>query len=140
MRVMLIVCLLFGPSKMLFAQSQLEVVVKNIKNATGNIRVGVFKDAKTFLKKAAYGQVVKSQQNQITVLFSDLPPGTYAISIIHDENENGELDSGMFGIPKEGFGFANDAMGTFGPPSFEKASVAVETGKPTAITIQMRYL
>ena len=116
--------------------AQLEVTIKGIKNDKGNIRVGVFSDEKTFLKHAAFGKVVKATQDQLTI---DLPPGKYAISVIHDENENGELDSNFIGIPKEGFGFANDAMGNFGPPSFEKASITVETGKRT-ITITLRYL
>jgi uncharacterized protein (DUF2141 family) len=38
-------------------------------------------------------------------LFSDIKPGNYAIAVIHDENRNGELDTNMFGIPKEGYGF-----------------------------------
>jgi uncharacterized protein (DUF2141 family) len=59
--------------------------------------------------------------------------------VIHDENDNGKLDSGTFGIPREGFGFGNDAMGTFGPPSFKKASITVEQGK-ISISISMRYL
>jgi len=139
MKLLLVIPLLFVVCNKLFAQSQLEVVVKGIKNDEGNIRVGIFKDKKTFLEKAAFGQIIKARTGEVKVIFDDLPPGTYAISVIHDENEDGELDSGMFGIPKEGFGFANNAMGTFGPPSFEKASIAVETGKST-ITIALRYL
>jgi uncharacterized protein (DUF2141 family) len=37
--------------------------------------------------------------------FSDIKPGKYAIAVIHDENCNGELDSNLFGIPTEGYGF-----------------------------------
>ncbi|MEI9917288.1 MAG: DUF2141 domain-containing protein [Bacteroidota bacterium] len=118
--------------------AQLEVTVGGIKNDQGNIHIGVFKDKETFLKKAAYGKVVKAQKDQITTAI-ELPPGTYAVSVIHDENKNGELDTKIFGIPKEGFGFANDAMSSFGPPSFEKATITVEKGKRT-ITITLRYL
>src|SRR4051812_39824985 len=104
------------------AMAQLEITVKNIKNEKGNVRVGIFKDKDTFLKEAIYGKVVKARKNELMVVFDNLPAGKYAVSVIHDENENGELDSNMIGMPKEGFGFTNDAMGTFGPPSFEKAS------------------
>jgi len=138
MKLLLVIHLLFGLGNLLFAQSQLEVIVKNIKNANGNVRVGIFNDEKTFLEKAVYGQVVKSSEGGVTVLFN-IPAGTYAVSVIHDEDEDGDLDSGMFGIPKEGFSFSNDAMGTFGPPSFKKASIAVGTGK-ISISIGMRYL
>ncbi|HZY78772.1 MAG TPA: DUF2141 domain-containing protein [Cyclobacteriaceae bacterium] len=123
----------------LMAQARLEVIVKNVKEAKGTIRVGIFKDSKSFLKEAVFGQVVKASKGEVKVIFENLPAGTYGISVIHDENENGELDSGMFGIPKEGFGFANDAMGTFGPPNFEKASIKMET-EPKIISIGMKYL
>jgi uncharacterized protein (DUF2141 family) len=122
-----------------FAQGRLEVVVKNVKDAKGNVRVGIFKDEKTFLKNAMIGKVVKATTGDIKVVFDNVPPGTYAVSVIHDENENGELDSGMFGVPKEGFGFANDAMGTFGPPGFEKASIIIGEG-PKIISIGMKYM
>lgn len=51
--------------------------------------------------------------------FNSLKAGTYAIRYFHDENENGELDTGTFGIPTEGYGFSNDARGFMGPPSFD---------------------
>lgn len=138
MKILSVLPLLFGLCNMLFAQSQLEVVVKGIKNTKGNIRVGIFKDEKSFLKEARFGKVVKAQKDEIKVVF-ELPTGKYAVSVIHDENENDELDSGLFGIPKEGFGFANDAMGTLGPPSFEKASIII-TPQKLVVTITMRYL
>lgn len=122
------------------AQNKLEVVVKNVKDAKGTVRVGIFKDDKTFLKDAWKGQVVKAESGEVRVTFEDVPAGTYAISIIHDENENGELDSNFFGMPKEGFGFSNDAMGTFGPPDFSKASFAVTATGSKNMAISLRYL
>lgn len=122
-----------------WAQAQLEVVVKNVKDDKGNIRVGIFRDDKTFLKDAWLGKVVKAATGEVKVVFDSVPAGTYAVSIIHDANENGELDSNAFGIPKEGFGFSNDAMGLFGPPGFQKASVSIGVGSQ-AITISLRYM
>jgi uncharacterized protein (DUF2141 family) len=139
MKLLLAIAMLFGPCKMLFAQSQLEVVVSNVKNNEGTIRVGIFRDQETFLKKAVYGKVVNAEIERTIVLFDDMPPGKYSVSIIHDENGNEELDTNLLGVPKEGIGFSNDARGSFGPPSFEKTTITVETGKRT-ITILMRYL
>jgi uncharacterized protein (DUF2141 family) len=53
--------------------------------------------------------------------FTGIRPGRYAISVIHDENDNGKLDTKIFGIPREGVGASNDARGHFGPPRFEDA-------------------
>lgn len=138
MKALIILVLTFACG-LAIGQNRLEVVVKNIKETKGTVRVGIFKDEKTFLKEATIGKVVKATTGEMKVVFENIPAGTYAVSVIHDENENGELDSGMFGIPKEGFGFANDAMGTFGPPSFEKASIKIDEG-PKIISIGMKYM
>ncbi|MFZ5971098.1 MAG: DUF2141 domain-containing protein [Bacteroidota bacterium] len=130
------VLLLTGAS---LAQGKLSVVVKNVKDTQGQVRVGLFKDDKTFLKKAWKGEVVKAATGELRVVFENIPAGTYAISIIHDENENGELDSNFFGIPKEGFGFSNDAMGSFGPPDFAKASFSLNAAE-LQVAVSMRYM
>lgn len=56
-----------------------------------------------------------------------VPYGEYAISVYHDENENNLLDKGMFDIPKEAYGFSNNARGTFGPPEYEAVKFMVNT-------------
>jgi uncharacterized protein (DUF2141 family) len=120
------------------AQS-LSITIKNIKEPKGSIRVGLFNDEDKFLKDPFDGKVVDVKGTEVTVVFENLKPGDYAISVIHDENANGELDSNVMGIPKEGFGFGNDAMGMFGPPSFDKAKITL-TDKPQTQVIKMKYL
>lgn len=117
-----VVCLSVAP---LLAQSQLVVVVQGLKNTNGTVRIGLFDNEKDFLKKAVIGKVALIEGKDVTVVFSDVKPGTYAISVIHDENGNGILDTNGIGIPKEGFGFGNNAMGVVGPPSFNKASITI---------------
>ncbi|HEY5918465.1 MAG TPA: DUF2141 domain-containing protein [Chryseolinea sp.] len=108
-----------------YAQSSLEIHVDNIKSKKGSIQFGLFNSEADFLKNPIEKRVIKSTGTGITVVFENLQPGDYALSVIHDENENGELDSNAFGIPKEGFAFGNNALGSFGPPSFEKATIKV---------------
>jgi uncharacterized protein (DUF2141 family) len=131
---------LFAGSFQCAAQGNLEVTIKNIKTESGSIRVGLFSDEKSFLKTAAEGKVVKASANEVTVRFENLKPGDYGLSVIHDENENGELDTNMMGLPKEGFAFGNNAMGMFGPPDFEKAKLRVEDKKLISQTISLKYL
>lgn len=134
-----IVCVLICLSSLgLKAQSRLEVIISEVKDDTGTIIVGLFSDETTFLKEPFIGKTVKSVTGKISVIFDHVPDGTYAVSIIHDSNANGELDSNLFGIPKEGFGFSNDAMGTFGPPSFEKAKLVISSS--TTAIVKMRYM
>lgn len=57
----------------------------------------------------------------------DVPYGTYAMRVHHDENGNGEMDTNMFGAPQEAFGFSNNARGTLGPPDFEEAAFTLDS-------------
>ena len=56
----------------------------------------------------------------------ELEAGTYSIGFFIDKNDNEKLDTNFLGVPKEQFGFSNDAMGRFGPPSFEAASFTLD--------------
>jgi uncharacterized protein (DUF2141 family) len=70
--------------------------------------------------------------------FAPLPAGTYAVACFHDENKNGKLDTGAFGIPKEGTVASNHAKGFMGPPSFKDAKFAF-TGVATDLPLRMAY-
>jgi uncharacterized protein (DUF2141 family) len=67
------------------------------------------------------------------VVFENVVPGRYALSFIHDENDNKKLDTNLIGIPKEGFGYSKDAMGRFGPPKFDDAVLTVPAGPVTVV-------
>lgn len=60
------------------------------------------------------------ENNVATFTFEDMPMGRYAIQVFHDENGNGDLDTGAFGIPNERYGFSNNAVANFGPPALEE--------------------
>lgn len=62
---------------------------------------------------------VKISNKIATVKIDSLKPGKYAVQYYHDENSNGKIDTGAFGIPEEGYGSSNDARGFMGPPDFE---------------------
>jgi uncharacterized protein (DUF2141 family) len=121
-----------------FAQTKLTVTIDKIKGAKGSIRIGIFDSEDGFLKKPVDGKVVKIEGDHVTVSFDKLKPGTYAVSVIHDENDNAELDTKALGIPKEGVGFSNNVMGKFGPPTFEDASIKLATEK--SLSIDLKYM
>lgn len=121
-----------------YAQNRIEVIINEVKDTTGNIRVGLFTSPESFLKKPLVGKIGKAVTGKVVIVFENVPPGTYAVSIIHDSNRNGELDSNLFGMPTEGFGFSNDAMGSFGPPPFDKAKFTVSSSM--TISVKTRYL
>jgi uncharacterized protein (DUF2141 family) len=76
--------------------------------------------------------------NPMQVAFTGLPPGTYAVTVVHDENDNRKLDRNLLCMPREGYGFSNDASVGLGPPSFTKAAVTLGQ-EDKVITITIRY-
>ena len=71
-------------------------------------------------------KAIELKGKECEVTFENVSNGTYAIRYYHDENKNGKMDTGTFGIPKEGYGFSNNARGFMGPPDFEDMLFDVE--------------
>ena len=120
------------------AQGTLTVKIENIKNNNGDILIGLYDSLARFPRKVSTGKVIKVTGKEMQVKFSDIKPGNYAVSVLHDENQNKDLDQGMLGKPKEGYGFSNNVMGLIGPPSFKKARFYVPDGK-SSIAIKLKY-
>ena len=90
------------------------------------------------LRSAMNVMVIKIRKTEARCDFEDIPPGTYALAVIHDENMNGKLDTNWLGIPKEDYGFSNDAKGLFGAPSYPAASFQYDGGI-LDLTISLHY-
>ncbi|TVQ88654.1 MAG: DUF2141 domain-containing protein [Bacteroidetes bacterium] len=115
---------------------QLEVKVENIKSQQGIVKVCIFDNEKDFFGKALKCiEVRPGANNNVTVRFKDLPPGTYAVVAYHDINENGRLDRNFLGIPSEPYAFSNNPSTLFGPPSFSRA--AFELKRSVTIRIKL---
>ena len=70
--------------------------------------------------------------------FRNLASGSYALSIVHDENGNGRLDT-FAKIPREGYGFSGNPPIRFGPPKFAEASFTLAPGRNLQ-AVRVRYL
>ena len=90
----------------LSAQS-LTVRVENVDTGQGYLMVGIFNDETTFPNTDYKGKRVATSDRIVTVTFFDLPVGQYAVSVYQDSNDNGKLDTGLFGVPKEKYGFSS---------------------------------
>lgn len=105
------------------AGDSLIVLVKGAKANTGQAIASLFTTADNYLINPVVEQILPINKSGGTqFVFTGLTAGVYAISVVHDEDSNGELNTGLFGIPSEFVGFSNNVRGTFGPPSFEKAA------------------
>lgn len=122
-------------SSLLVAQNSLvlEVTLNKPKDG-GTLRVVLCPDAASFdSEKGCILKQVKVEGPTASVQFTGLAEGTYAVKAFHDVNDNGKLDTNWMGIPKEPYGFSNDAMGSFGPPSFQQAGFPIGAGRNKAI-------
>jgi len=81
---------------------------------------------------------MKVPSSQARCDFEGIPSGTYALVVLHDENMNANIDANWLGVPKEGYGFSNDAKAALRAPSFSDASFAYD-GKTLDLTITLRY-
>lgn len=134
-------CAIMGIPFCAMCQTKLQVTVTNIKGHKGNIIIGIFDSNENFLKKPLDGRMAKASGDSITVVFENLKPGKYAVSVLHDANKNKDLDKNKLGIPKEGFGFSNNVLGAMGPPSFERAIIDLTPEqKDLDIGIKMKYM
>ena len=122
--------------------AELAVEIREIRSADGRLLVAVHgpETKATFPSGTATVAAVRQRAHAGTLRFvlQDLPPGRYAVNAFHDENDNGDLDTNLVGIPSEGYGFANDPDSSFGPPRFDAAAIDVGDGRATAV-ITLRY-
>jgi uncharacterized protein (DUF2141 family) len=128
-----------------FSQSNcpgIHVKILNIRNSTGTVACALFESSEGFpgeyLRMATNVMVIKIRKDQARCDFEDIPPGTYAMAVVHDENMNGKLDMNRLGIPTEGYGFSKDARGLLGAPSFDAASFPYN-GQNLDLTMTLRY-
>ena len=118
------------------------VTVVDVRSADGSVLAcltpseGAFPDCGE--DERAQRRMVRANA-RVTIVFNDVPPGEYAISLLHDENGNGKADTVLF-LPKEGFGFSRDAKARFGPPKFSAAAFTVDSDAPVYQKIRMRYM
>ncbi len=130
---------------MVFAQPScpgIHVNIPNIENSTGTIACALFESPEgfpnEFLHSATNIMMMKIRDTKARCSFLDIPPGTYALAVIHDENMDGKLNTNFLGVPTEGYGFSSGAEAALSAPSFEAASFSYD-GKNLDLTIRLSY-
>ena len=117
---------LLSPALALAELSGVRVVVSNLSPVTGTVEITLFNSAESFLKEPYLQQSGKAgEDGSFEVEFVELPEGEYAVVVVHDENDNGKLDSGFLGFGGENYGYSNNVKPWFGRPDFEDAKFTV---------------
>jgi uncharacterized protein (DUF2141 family) len=127
----LLAALLCAP---LVQAADLTVKVDGLTTAKGKVMLAIDDNAAAWDDKApdlATGSVAAAV-GEVSYTFKDLKPGSYAVGVFQDENENGKLDSNFLGIPKEGFGFSNN-LKAMRKATFDEARFSVGADDSTIV-------
>ena len=113
-----------------------------LRNSKGQVFCALYASAEGFPKdgqKAIRRDTSSISEKKASCNFSGIEPGTYAVSVFHDENSNGKLDTNFLGIPREGVGASNGARGHMGPSKFDAAQFQFSGGRLN-LKITINYL
>ena len=117
---------------------ELAVTITDIRESQGLLMVSVVNSDAAWNNQAkpVAAQKIAAIKGEMTLDFPDLPPGKYAVQVMHDENGNNKLDANFLGIPSEGYGFSNNPN-VMRRAHFDEAAFEVGADK-TVISIHLR--
>ena len=114
----------------------LTIEVASFENTKGVLRVCVTDQKDDFLKSCAFSKIVTVEDDTVSLKIENIEKGNYAVSVYHDENNSGILETGgVFGIPLEPYGFSNNPNMTFGP-SYKKSVFKMTSDKNISIKLK----
>jgi len=119
----------------------INVEIVGLRNDSGHVLLALYNSAQGFPENRS--KVFASASATIDhglafIKFNNVPYGIYAISVLHDENNNGDMDYGFMSIPTEGYGYSQNVRTGMTPPSFADCSFTLDSASKN-ITIRMIY-
>ncbi|WP_294343721.1 DUF2141 domain-containing protein [Prosthecochloris sp.] len=123
-------------------KGRIAIRIDNIRNSKGTLGIALFKSETGFPdkpEKAFAFASIATKESPGEIVIENIPYGTYALSVLHDENENRKMDKTWVGKPKEGFGTSNNPKVRFGPPKFDESGFVLDR-ENISIVIDMMYL
>jgi uncharacterized protein (DUF2141 family) len=129
------------PGQLTASRGEITVFLEGFRSEAGEARVALFDSDDGFPEGVAKARKVAHVQikgYEARADFTDVPYGTYAVAVLHDENANGILDRNFFKVPTEGYGASNNPAGASERVSFDDAKFALFQ-KTLVIHIHLRY-
>ena len=123
-------------------ENVIHVEIEQLRTDRGQVVCALYASAEGFPKdsqKAVAHATSPISNRRAACDFSGIMQGSYAVSVFHDENSNGKLDTNFLGIPREGVGASNGARGHLGPPKFDAAAFHFSGGR-LDLKITIAYL
>ncbi len=122
--------------------ADIQAAVEGLNSAKGHVICGIFQSADGFPKdtqKTVKLVTVPASQAGVRCTFTDVAAGTYAISVFHDENDDGVLNTNFLGMPREGYGVSNNHTYAAHAPGFEESRFTVDAAGSIELRIRMKY-
>ena len=122
--------------------AEVRATIDGVSSAKGHVICGIFRSSEGFPKETQRTFKLLSQPANpagVQCDFLDLPAGTYAISVFHDENDDGVLNTNFLGMPREGYGVSNNHTYAAHAPSFEESHFTVDAQGTTELRIRLKY-
>lgn len=113
--------------------------MRGVRSGQGFVRAAVCSRATFLTQNCEYFADAPAVAGTTTLEVPHVASGAYAIQVFHDDTGGGVIHQGLFGIPREGIGFSNDARLHLRGPKFDEASVTAGDG-PTRVALRLRYL
>jgi uncharacterized protein (DUF2141 family) len=121
---------------------EIHAVIDGVRGPGGHVLCQLFRSAQGFPNAAqhAFKPVsVAADAGEVRCEFRDLPAGTYAISVFHDVNDDGILNTNLVGLPQEGYGFSNNHTYATHPASFEESQFTLDAQDLRELRIRLKY-
>jgi uncharacterized protein (DUF2141 family) len=122
---------------------RIEAAVSGVSNAPGMVGCALFSSAAGFPLESDRPSVkimrVAPAGGAAMCVFENVPPGVYAMAVVHDTNGNGRADTNFLGMPTEGVGVSNNVMPRMSTPTFDANKFSVAAGQVTRLAISLRY-
>lgn len=119
----------------------INVTITKIRNKNGKIQIQVYRDQATFAKETPYKiyRFNKSEviNGKLNLSIQNIPKGTYGLALLDDENNNKEMDYGLF-LPDEGFAFSDYYHTGWSKPVFDDFKFDLDSDKNVSMIV--RYL
>ncbi len=132
-----------GAAQPAAASQTITVNVGPFRNTHGSLECSLFGSERGFPEHAetavAQRRAPIRPDRTATCVFAGVAPGTYAVGVMHDENDNGKFDTGFLGIPKEGYGFSNNHTHALSAPTWEESRFEVAPGRDVELHVSPRY-
>lgn len=141
MKIIAFVAFLFF-SAQATAQNKVTVQVSNFENNKGVCIICLYNNAKAYAGKGEPLRclTVPVENKAASASFTEVPEGNYAISVIHDANNNKKFDKNFLGIPTEGYGASQNKLPFAAAPKFDDNKFTITANSTTTANIKLRYI